>query len=77
MGWRSRCEHIRTPKSLWPRYGAFNWCLGLPGATNCSHLKHHQPESLRFALPGVNMFAHLSVMGLLWNDIIPEFNILK
>ena len=62
--WRFRCAHIRTPKSRRPQYRAFYRCSGLPGAGNHAHLKRHWPDSQRISLPGVNMFAHLSVRDI-------------
>ena len=34
-----------------------------------AHLKHHPLDDKRVALPGASIFAHLSVVGVIWNDI--------
>ena len=34
-----------------------------------AHLKHHPLDDKRVALPGASIFAHLSVTGVIWNDI--------
>lgn len=66
MSWCFRCEYVCTPVSQRPRYRTFYRCSGLPGVRNRVHLKHHQPDSQRIALPSVNILTHLGVMAYYW-----------